>query len=285
MRRGRWPRRRGPLASVPERRYLPWASPTGNRSRARREGLEGRGHEHREANPGPQRQDDHHVHRLRGEKALDGVEGGEVVEILTDDAAAIVADLKAWARACEHGLLGSAEEAGLRRLLIQKGAPRPASQKLAMVISHPGLEELLFPLGFALAAAMEGIEVHLYVQGPAVKVLKRGFKPRLHRWARPFSGFARRGLARAGHIGPQEKLTQLRQLGGPDLRVRALDGALPGARGGPRLRRPPRRRAPHIHPGDVGIGHPPLRWVEEHRWPAYRRSRGTGGSTHLRRSR
>ena len=146
-------------------------------------------------------------------RALSRVGDGDVVEILTDDAAPVLADLQAWARARGHVLLGAEQEAGHRRLAIQKGPPRPVSRKLAMVISNPGLEELLSPFGFALAAALEGIEVHLYVQGPAVRVLERGFTPRLRGWARPFSRFARRGLARVGHIGPQEKLAELRELG------------------------------------------------------------------------
>jgi predicted peroxiredoxin/TusA-related sulfurtransferase len=145
--------------------------------------------------------------------ALQRVEDGGVVEILTDDAAPILADLRAWAHARGHVVLGAEEEAGYRRVAIQKGPPRSVSHRLAMVISNPGLEELLSPLGFALAAALEGIEVHLYVQGPAVRILERGFTPRLRGWARPFSRFARKGLARVGHIGPQEKLAELRELG------------------------------------------------------------------------
>lgn len=149
----------------------------------------------------------------QADRALQRVGDGDVVELLTDDAAPILADLQAWARARGHVLLGVEDEAGHRRVTIQRGPPRPVSRKLAMVISNPGLEELLSPLGFALAAALEGIEVHLYVQGPAVRVLERGFTPRLRGWARPFSGFARRGLARVGHIGPQDKLAELRELG------------------------------------------------------------------------
>ena len=45
-------------------------------------------------------------------------------------------------------------------------------------------------------------------------MLARGFKERLKGAHRaPFSGLARRGLARAGHPPPQEKLRQLRELG------------------------------------------------------------------------
>jgi predicted peroxiredoxin/TusA-related sulfurtransferase len=146
-------------------------------------------------------------------KALQQVGDGGVVELLTDDAAPVLADLQAWAHACGHVLLAAEQAPGHRRVVIQKGPPRPVSRKLAMVISNPGLEELLSPLGFALAAALEGIQVHLYFQGPAVRVLERGFTPRLRGWARPFSRFARQGLARTGHIGPQDKLAQLRELG------------------------------------------------------------------------
>jgi predicted peroxiredoxin len=82
-----------------------------------------------------------------------------------------------------------------------------------MVLSNPGLEELLSPLGFALAAALSGVEVHIYFQGPAVKVLTNDFREHLHGLSRPFSGFAREDLAAAGHVPPHEKLQQLHELG------------------------------------------------------------------------
>lgn len=82
-----------------------------------------------------------------------------------------------------------------------------------MVISSAGLEELLSPLGFALGAALEGIDVNLYFQGPAVKVLTRGFRPKLSGWARPFSRFAAAGMTKSGHIPAQDKLRQLQSLG------------------------------------------------------------------------
>jgi predicted peroxiredoxin len=44
-------------------------------------------------------------------------------------------------------------------------------------------------------------------------VLERGFRPRLHGWAPPFSRFAASGLAKAGHVAAQDKLRQLRSLG------------------------------------------------------------------------
>ncbi len=38
-----------------------------------------------------------------------------------------------------------------------------------MVLSSVGLEELRSPLEFALGAALEGIQVNLYFQGPAAR--------------------------------------------------------------------------------------------------------------------
>lgn len=73
-------------------------------------------------------------------------------------------------------------------------------------------EELLSPLGFALGAAPAGSPVAIYFQGPAVHVLTRSFNEHLPGWKRPFSTFARRGLDRAGHHPPHEKLRQLDQL-------------------------------------------------------------------------
>ena len=54
--------------------------------------------------------------------------------------------------------------------------------------------------------------VHLYIQGPAVRILTRGFQPKLHGWARPFGRFAAAGLRKAGHLPAQDKLHQLRSL-------------------------------------------------------------------------
>ena len=50
-------------------------------------------------------------------------------------------------------------------------------------------------------------------QGPAVRVLAKGFTEKLHGPGRAFSRFARAGLAKAGHIPAQEKIGQLQALG------------------------------------------------------------------------
>jgi predicted peroxiredoxin/TusA-related sulfurtransferase len=139
-------------------------------------------------------------------------EGG-VLEVVTDAFEPIGSDIRAWCRMTGHGLVGFDKGADQERYYIRKGAPVEQERKLALVISDAGLEELISPLGFALGAAVAGSEVYIYFQGPAVRVLKRGFKETLRGISRPFSGFARKGLADVGHIPPQDKLRQLRRLG------------------------------------------------------------------------
>lgn len=145
---------------------------------------------------------------------LDRMAEGQALEILTDDFEPFRGDIAAWCQATGHRLLAVAPNHDSLRFLVQKRVPRVKDKRLAMVVSTDGLEELLSPLGFALAAALEGIEVHIYFQGPAVRVLARGFRPKLRGWARPFTRFAAAGMSKAGHIAAQDKLAQLRSLGG-----------------------------------------------------------------------
>jgi hypothetical protein len=48
---------------------------------------------------------------------------------------------------------------------VRKAPLRAVPRKVAFILSDPGLEELLSPLGMALTAALTGAEVHLYFQG------------------------------------------------------------------------------------------------------------------------
>lgn len=138
---------------------------------------------------------------------------GDVLEVITDEFEPFRHDIAAWCRTTGHRLVASESTPEGLRFLIAKGSSRTADASVAVVISSDGLQELLSPLGFALAAALEGMAVQLYIQGPAVRVLTHGFRPKLHGWARPFTRFAAAGLTRAGHLPAQEKLRQLRTLG------------------------------------------------------------------------
>lgn len=145
--------------------------------------------------------------------ALAALEEGEILEVLTDDFAPFVSDFETWCAAVGHRLVAAQREDGGLRLLIEKGPPKSQESSMAMVVSDAGLLELLSPLGFALGAALEGAAVHLYFQGPAVRVLTRSFRPRLQGWSRPFTRFAASGLRRSGHVSAREKLLQLQSLG------------------------------------------------------------------------
>lgn len=141
------------------------------------------------------------------------MEEGEVLELLTDDYEPLQRDITAWCESTGQVLLSSERAKAGRRFLIEKRMPKTKETSLAMVISPDGLEELLSPLGFALAAALEGIAVSLYIQGPAVRILERGYRPKLKGWARPFSRFAASDMTKSGHIPAQDKLRQLHSLG------------------------------------------------------------------------
>ncbi len=145
---------------------------------------------------------------------LQSMEVGERLTVITDDLEFFEYDISAWCKAAGHVLVTADAEAGRRHFLIEKGAPVRKDSSLAMVVSVAGLEELLSPLAFALAAALEGVAVNLYFQGPAVRVLAKRYRPKLGGWARPFSRFAAASMAKSGHIPAQEKLRQLRSLGG-----------------------------------------------------------------------
>lgn len=142
------------------------------------------------------------------------LDAGDEMSVVADAAPAIDSDLRAWCRTTGNDLVEVNEEERVRHYAIRKtDRPRP-QPPWAMVISDPGLEELLSPLGFALAAALAGSPMAIYFQGPATRVLSRDFTERLKGAHRaPFSAIARRGLASSGHPPPHEKLQQLRELG------------------------------------------------------------------------
>ncbi len=147
------------------------------------------------------------------EKRLSSMKDGEVLELVTGNYEAFESDLRAWTRKRGYPMLEVEKNTEFERYYIEKATPKKNPTKVAMIISDPGLTTLLSPLGFSLAAALEGAEVHIYFQGPAVKMFEQGFNAQLSGWSRPFSMFARDQIEATGHSPPQEKLRQLRSLG------------------------------------------------------------------------
>jgi TusA-related sulfurtransferase len=124
---------------------------------------------------------------------------GTMIKVRTDFLPAVDSDIRAWCRTTGHHLVKTEEAIDARDHTIRKAAEVRRAAGRAMVISNPGLQELLSPLGFALAAALAGSSVAIYFQGPAVRVLTRSFSEKPTGWQRPFSAFARHGLEKAGH--------------------------------------------------------------------------------------
>lgn len=139
---------------------------------------------------------------------------GDEIALRTDPFPAIVPDLEAWSRATGNELVDVLRNGDSWWMRLRKGEPRRNEHRVAIVVSSDGLTELLLPLGFALAAALEGAHVSVYLAGPAVHLLAPGFRARLQGLSRPFSRFARSGLESQGHVAPTEKLRQLQALGG-----------------------------------------------------------------------
>jgi len=144
--------------------------------------------------------------------ALSRLNEGDRLEVVTDAFTAIDTDLRAWCRATGNALVEADVTGSTWWFTIEKGIPRRSTRKFAAVIEDDGLFELLAPLGFALAAALEGHDVALFFQGPAVRVLAEGYVARMHGLGRPFSRFPRTGLDKVGHVPPQLKLRQLQRL-------------------------------------------------------------------------
>ena len=84
--------------------------------------------------------------------ALRDMEPGEEASVRTDALPAVDSDIRAWCRTAGHDLTGVEERDTERRYGIRKTDQPRAQPPWALVISDPGLEELLSPLGFALAA-------------------------------------------------------------------------------------------------------------------------------------
>ena len=113
-------------------------------------------------------------------KQLGDLADGESLELLTDASEEIDNDIRAWCRTRGQELTAAGHTDGSQQYVITKQPLRPSGKRYAAVISDAGLEELLSPLAFALAAALEGSDVSLYFQGPAVRVLAKGFTEHLH---------------------------------------------------------------------------------------------------------
>ncbi len=144
---------------------------------------------------------------------LNNLKNGDSIQIRVDNYEAIDNDLKAWSRITGNQLELLEGETDFRIYKIDKNQDPVANKRFAIILSYKGMEELLSPLGFAWAAAVCGMDVYMYLQGPAVRILKKGYREKLSGLNSIFSRFARKNLSAIGHIPPQEKIMALKELG------------------------------------------------------------------------
>ncbi len=146
-------------------------------------------------------------------KQLKGAPEGTSVTFTADSAQYLETDIRSWCELTGNVLVSAVPGQGGTVFTVAKGKPSPV-KKFSLVLSSDGLLEAVSPLGFALAAAESGMEVSLYLQGPGVHLLKRGYEAKISDpLSSLFSGFARNGLNKIGHLPPQDKLKQMQELG------------------------------------------------------------------------
>jgi predicted peroxiredoxin/TusA-related sulfurtransferase len=112
-------------------------------------------------------------------KAMRGLDTGSVVEVITKDDQGLLNDLDVWCRATGHELLGMQPAEGEARLLIRKAEPTRIEQTMTVIMSTASLESAVYPLDKALAGAVLGMDVNMVFEGAAVRLLKRGYRPKL----------------------------------------------------------------------------------------------------------
>ena len=112
-------------------------------------------------------------------KALRPLETGAVVEVSTKDDQGLLNDLAIWCRATGHELVGVQPGQGEARVLIRKGEPARTDRTMTVIVSTASLEHAVFPLEKALAGAVLGMDVNVVFEGAGVRLLKRGYRPRL----------------------------------------------------------------------------------------------------------
>jgi predicted peroxiredoxin len=145
---------------------------------------------------------------------LDVLPLNESLRIKTENYKAIQQDLFAWGRMTGNKIVLLDNNQQSLTFEVTKIADKINNGKsFSIIISDKGLEELLSPLGFSVGAALSGYQVNIYFQGPAVKVLEKGFKEKLKGFNSIFSGFARSGLSKIGHSPAQDKLRILENNG------------------------------------------------------------------------
>ena len=114
------------------------------------------------------------------ERTIEGLEEvavGEAISVLTDDFEAIDTDVRSWAQVTGHDVKAVVEDHSVLYTIV-KAEARPTAQRMVVVVSGDGAQELETPIGVARAALLEGLDVSVFFREKSVRVLSKFFAPR-----------------------------------------------------------------------------------------------------------
>ncbi len=143
----------------------------------------------------------------RAVNRLDVMSPGESLSLQVDATEAIDNDLRSWCEATGNHLLDVTDRGDDRIYVIEKGIPINVVHRLALVMSSPDHDRLEAPLSLAIAAALEDVKVSIFFEGPAVRILTRGFD---RRESRGWFGRSRKTAATEA----QKRVRRIQDLGG-----------------------------------------------------------------------
>jgi len=137
---------------------------------------------------------------------LEVMSAGEALSIQVDAEEAIDNDLRSWCEATGNHLIRVEDVEESRIYVIEKGISMSVVHRLALVISSPEHDHLEAPLSLSLAAALEGVDVSIFFEGPAVRLLAAASEVGSRLWFRR----ARSRTLSEAHA----RLQQIHDLGG-----------------------------------------------------------------------
>jgi len=114
-------------------------------------------------------------------KALQEVEVGSDLELITEHEDGMLKDIATWCEIRGHEILNLESQGGEdMHTFIRKGNEAGKSKKkMTVIMSTADLEHVVYPLDKALAGALLGMDLNIVFEGAAVRLLKRGYRPKL----------------------------------------------------------------------------------------------------------
>jgi predicted peroxiredoxin len=155
-------------------------------------------------------------------KETGGSEKGKTLKVIVKESEAILADIKTFCEITGYVFAGyerdrSNEKKGahLLNVYIKNGERKKNDHKMTVTLSTASLEQVVYPLDKAVSGAVLGMQVNVVFEGAAVRLLKRGYKPKLSGLIGGiFTGMVKKVMRNEiGWPQPQESIAMLEDLG------------------------------------------------------------------------